>query len=256
MGAHQHPRGGPADRDHRADDRAGSRWGSPAASPLSGDRIPIKHFIYVIQENITYDHYFGTYPGGDGIPAGTRLADRPGGPPEVAPFHLHSTVVPHDLNHSWQAAHLAFDGGKMDGFLWAEWPRALRFYWKGELPGVDPEDIVPAEENQELARQDLANANRGRARGGRNAQDERGRGRGQRRHHPAGRPGQGGVGTPPRGPTPRWVLNTVSYYDWHEIPNYWDYARRYTLCDRFFSSLAGPSEPNHLYTVAAQSGGW
>jgi phospholipase C len=27
------------------------------------------------------------------------------------------------------------------------------------------------------------------------------------------------------------------------------------LCDRFFSSLTGPSEPNHLYTVAAQSGG-
>jgi phospholipase C len=51
------------------------------------------------------------------------------------------------------------------------------------------------------------------------------------------------------------VLNTVSYIDWHEIPNYWEYARRFTLCDRFFSSLAGPSEPNHLYTIAAQSGG-
>jgi phospholipase C len=51
------------------------------------------------------------------------------------------------------------------------------------------------------------------------------------------------------------VLNTLSYYDWHEIPNYWEYARRFVLCDRFFSSLAGPSEPNHLYTVAAKSGG-
>ena len=51
------------------------------------------------------------------------------------------------------------------------------------------------------------------------------------------------------------MLNTLSYHDRHEIPNYWDYARRFTLCDNFFSSLAGPSEPNHLYTVAAQSGG-
>jgi phospholipase C len=51
------------------------------------------------------------------------------------------------------------------------------------------------------------------------------------------------------------VLNTLSYYDWHEIPNYWEYARRFVLCDQFFSSLAGPSEPNHLYTVAAKSGG-
>ena len=113
--------------------------------------IPIKHFIYIIQENITYDHYFGTYPGGEGIPVGTKLAFLPGGKPEVAPFHLHATAIPHDLNHSWQAAHLAFDNGKMDGFLWAEWPAALRFYWKGKLPGIDPEDIVPVEEEKELS---------------------------------------------------------------------------------------------------------
>jgi phospholipase C len=63
------------------------------------------------------------------------------------------------------------------------------------------------------------------------------------------------LSAPPSEPTPAWVNNTLSYYDWHEIPNYWDYARRFTLCDNFFSSLAGPSEPNQLYTVAAQSGG-
>src|SRR5271166_914476 len=109
----------------------------PPSSVAPDDNIPIKHFIYIIQENITYDHYFGTYPGGDGIPPGTKLAYLPGGPPEVAPFHLHATSIPHDLNHSWQAAHVAYDGDKMDGFLWAEWPAALRFYWKGKLPDID-----------------------------------------------------------------------------------------------------------------------
>jgi phospholipase C len=39
------------------------------------------------------------------------------------------------------------------------------------------------------------------------------------------------------------------------IPNYWNYATKYTLCDAFFSSITGPSVPNHLYVVAAQSGG-
>jgi phospholipase C len=223
-------------------------------APAPDDRIPIKHFIYIIQENITYDHYFGTYPGGEGIPAGTRLAFLPGGKPEVTPFHLHKSFIPHDLNHSWQAAHLAYDDGKMDGFLWAEWPAGLRFYWKGELPGVDPEDIVPDDENDQAIKRDLANANNGpnrRARGLNEAAAEAGG------NLPATRPGMGqaGVGAPPTLPTPRWVLNTVSYYDWHEIPNYWEYARCYTLCDHFFSSLAGPSEPNHLYAVAAQSGG-
>src|SRR5437762_600890 len=40
-----------------------------------------------------------------------------------------------------------------------------------------------------------------------------------------------------------------------DIPNYWSYAEHFTLADRMFSSLSGPSFPNHLYTVAAQSGG-
>ena len=40
-----------------------------------------------------------------------------------------------------------------------------------------------------------------------------------------------------------------------DIPNYWSYAEHFALADRMFSSLAGPSFPNHLYTVAAQSGG-
>ena len=40
-----------------------------------------------------------------------------------------------------------------------------------------------------------------------------------------------------------------------DIPNYFAYARNFTLADAFFSSLTGPSFPNHLYTVGAQSGG-
>src|ERR1700722_2698053 len=35
------------------------------------------------------------------------------------------------------------------------------------------------------------------------------------------------------------------------IPNYWTYAQKFTLADHMFSSLEGPSLPNHLYTVAA-----
>lgn len=37
-----------------------------------------------------------------------------------------------------------------------------------------------------------------------------------------------------------------------DIPNYWSYARTFTLADNFFSNILGPSFPNHLYTVAAQ----
>ena len=282
---------------------------SPAPAAKAID-MPLKHFVYIIQENITFDHYFGTYPGANGIPKGVKFAYRPGGAPEVAPFHLTQTHIPHDLNHSWQAAHVSADGGKMDGFLWGEWPLALSYYWKGTLPQPDPEDIIPVSGV-------LAQAS-GHGGGGKKV---RPRLRARRaivqfdkdndglldaqeltlllatlpRPHPSAqslimqfdKDGNGQLGplelaaffrqqatrsgeseavaagqlptqhltAPPAGPTPAWVNNTLSYYDWHEIPNYWEYARRFTLCDAFFSSLAGPSEPNHLYTVAAQSGG-
>jgi phospholipase C len=44
-------------------------------------------------------------------------------------------------------------------------------------------------------------------------------------------------------------------FDSTGIPNYWYYAQHFTLADQMFSSLHGPSYPNHLYTVAATSNG-
>ena len=50
-------------------------------------------------------------------------------------------------------------------------------------------------------------------------------------------------------------LLSMTQYRRSDIPNYWSYAEHFALADHMFSSLAGPSFPNHLYTVAAQSGG-
>ncbi|HEY7172343.1 MAG TPA: alkaline phosphatase family protein, partial [Vicinamibacterales bacterium] len=49
-------------------------------------------------------------------------------------------------------------------------------------------------------------------------------------------------------------LSMTQFLD-SDIPNYWSYAEHFALADRMFSALAGPSFPNHLYTVAAQGGG-
>ena len=37
------------------------------------------------------------------------------------------------------------------------------------------------------------------------------------------------------------------------LPNYWAYADRFVLADHFFTSMYGPTFPEHLYTVAAQA---
>lgn len=38
-----------------------------------------------------------------------------------------------------------------------------------------------------------------------------------------------------------------------DIPNYWSYAQHFTLDDRFFSTVAGNSFPNHLFTITGQN---
>lgn len=40
-----------------------------------------------------------------------------------------------------------------------------------------------------------------------------------------------------------------------DLPNYWRWAREFALSDNFFASAQGPSFPNHLFTIAATSGG-
>jgi phospholipase C len=42
-------------------------------------------------------------------------------------------------------------------------------------------------------------------------------------------------------------------YGQKDIPGYWDFARRFTLCDNYFSEVAGPSTPNHLMLICADA---
>ncbi|MBC5800591.1 MAG: alkaline phosphatase family protein [Candidatus Eremiobacteraeota bacterium] len=79
----------------------------------------IRHVIVIMQENRSFDHYFGTFPGADGLPMrdGTAtmcLPDPRGGC--IRPFVDHQ-----DRNagaaHSAAASARAVDGGRMDGFV-------------------------------------------------------------------------------------------------------------------------------------------
>lgn len=48
-------------------------------------------------------------------------------------------------------------------------------------------------------------------------------------------------------------MTGYTYFDRSGLPNYWAYADRFVLADHFFTSMFGPTLPEHLYTVAAQS---
>jgi phospholipase C len=87
-----------------------------AAAPAEGTpRTPIRHFVVLMQENHSFDNYFGTYPGADGIPKGTCM---PAGTARgcIRPFHIGGRAAP-ELGHDPRIHRIEFAGGRMDGFV-------------------------------------------------------------------------------------------------------------------------------------------
>ena len=80
----------------------------------------IKHIIIIMQENRSFDHYFGTYPGVDGIPmrdgVPTVCVPFSGSTKCAQPFH-DSTDINYGGPHTTKSAEEDIDGGRMDGFL-------------------------------------------------------------------------------------------------------------------------------------------
>ena len=96
----------------------------PGANPLAGPVRPelgkIQHIVIIMQENRSFDHYFGTYPGADGIPmqngVPTVCLNDPATGTCVRPFHDAA-----DRNnggpHGQSNAATDVNGGRMDGFI-------------------------------------------------------------------------------------------------------------------------------------------
>jgi phospholipase C len=144
---------------------------SPAEAVARGDsttRWPIKHVIFLIKENRTFDNLFGTFPGADGTGSGLDRGKR-----RPLTRGTDGSIGSTDIPHCYPCSREAWDHGKMDGF------------------------------NQDAT-------------------------------------------------SDRWAYTQLRR---SQLPNYWHWARSFVLSDRFFSSAQGPSFPNHLYAIAAQSGG-
>ncbi len=88
--------------------------GRPDSGPAAGIH-KIRHIIVIMQENRSFDSYFGTYPGADGIPKGVCLPDPRRGrcARPWADHHDSDPDAPHDAN----AFRRDVNGGKMIGFV-------------------------------------------------------------------------------------------------------------------------------------------
>ena len=110
-----------------------------AAAVVAPTATPIQHLVVIFQENVSFDHYFGTYPNATnpkGEPKFTPLVNTPSvngltfgllnnnpnlnpanGAGAANPFRLdRSQAATNDQDHDYLPEQLAFDGGLMDLF--------------------------------------------------------------------------------------------------------------------------------------------
>ena len=112
-----------------------------------GAEIPIDTIVVLMQENRSFDHYFGQihFEGQKkvrAVPADASNPDftDPSAPP-VLRFHKTEYCESADLDHSWNGTHTEWDGGAMDQFTLANQDdtdpngsRSMGYYESADLP--------------------------------------------------------------------------------------------------------------------------
>jgi phospholipase C len=127
---------------------AGSLAGPPGVAPLTAPlaeakNLPrIRHIVFIVQENRSFDDFFATFPGADGATSG--LMKTAGGDVTV---RLKKEPLDSDsLGHQHSSFEKEYDGGRMDGFnLVKRVPQKGIVERAGTYPYryVDPKEIQP-----------------------------------------------------------------------------------------------------------------
>src|SRR5215469_9605749 len=161
---------------------SGSSGGSTSTCAKLTD---VQHVVILIQENRSFDHYFGSYKGARGFSDPSNAYKQPYAGNTTAsptgllfPFHLDTSKwnapCTHDIDHGWIAQHKSWNDGANDGFVTSHIP-------------INANDAVL----------------------------------------------------------------TMGYYTRTDLPYYYAVADAFTLCDNYYCSVIGPTDPNRLYTMAA-----
>jgi phospholipase C len=180
----------------------------------SSTATPIQHLVIIFQENVSFDHYFGTYPHAantSGQPfsgphdvtvnglyntpglngQGTLLTNNPNrdaagnqvNPRRLDPSNINDVLVC-DQDHDYNDEQKAFDGGAMDKFITSV----------GTATGKSP----------------------------------------------TGQPCQ--------------ASDAMNYYDGNTVTAMWNYAKSFAMSDNFFGTTFGPSSPGAINLISGNTG--
>ena len=121
---------------------------SPAfAKPKDKHSLPpraparVEHIGVVMMENRSFDHLFGWLPNANGRQTGLTYptedgSSHPTRPLAAPPMPDYQGCGHPDPDHSWEGGRIAYDDGKMDGFLFAGMndDYAIGFYGEQDRP--------------------------------------------------------------------------------------------------------------------------
>jgi phospholipase C len=117
-----------------------------SANNRTGSINDIEHVIFLMQENRSFDHYFGVMRGVRGfsdphpvtLPSGQSVWHQPDGSGELLPFRpdvadLGQTFLP-DPPHGWNDTHAAWNTGKYDQWVPNKGVTTMTYHTRGDLP--------------------------------------------------------------------------------------------------------------------------
>jgi phospholipase C len=117
------------------------------ARQVTGTVRDLEHVVIFMQENRSFDHYFGTLRGVRGfsdprpltLPGGASVFHQPktpGSAEQVAPFHLDSASTRaqslFSLDHSWKASHDKWK--RHDAWIAAKSPLTMGYFTRADIP--------------------------------------------------------------------------------------------------------------------------
>ncbi|MQY33541.1 Non-hemolytic phospholipase C [Streptomyces sp. RB17] len=115
------------------------------ANHRTGTVRDVEHIVVLMQENRSFDHYFGTLRGvrGFGDPRsvtqnGRSVWKQSDGTKDILPFHPDADDLGlafiQDLPHGWQDTHAAFNGGKYDKWVPAKGTTTMAHLTRADIP--------------------------------------------------------------------------------------------------------------------------
>ncbi|HKR40285.1 MAG TPA: phospholipase C, phosphocholine-specific [Paraburkholderia sp.] len=119
------------------------------ANNRTGSIRDVEHIVILMQENRSFDHYFGTLRGVRGfgdtraitLPTGKPVWNQPlaaGGVGEVLPFHPTASNLGlqfiQDLPHDWTTTHAAWNGGRYDQWVPAKGTTTMAYLTRDDIP--------------------------------------------------------------------------------------------------------------------------